>query len=219
MALDVFLSVGTARNDEQEKFILAVEDYLRVNGFFPRTVGRSDFSYEAPLKCVEQVMKQCSGTVIIAFERLHLVTALEKRGGSKEKSIQGENLPTVWNQIEATMGYVLGHPLLVIVENGLRSEGLLEARYDWWVQKVDLNENALNSREFTGVFSNWKKRVEENSLNKNKQKQNIDFDQITVVQLVNSLKPNQLWATVGALAAILSAVAVAAYHLGAMFKK
>ena len=48
--------------------------------------------------------------------------------------LENEGLPTVWNQIEAAMAYTLGRPLLVIVEDGLVSEGLLEGKYDWIVQ-------------------------------------------------------------------------------------
>ena len=68
-------------------------------------------------------MQECVGTVIIAYERIHLATAVEKRGSPKEKPLDGLNLPTVWNQIEATMAYTLGHPLLVLVEKGLKYEG------------------------------------------------------------------------------------------------
>ncbi len=57
------------------------------------------------------------------------------------------------------MAYVLGHPLLVIVENGARDEGLLETGYDWYVQRVDLDPATFGKKQFIGVFADWKRRV------------------------------------------------------------
>jgi hypothetical protein len=88
-------------------------------------------------------------------------TAGEKRGSPNEKPLDGLNLPTAWNQIEATMAYTLGHPLLVLVENGLKSEGLLETGYDWYVQWIDLDVAVLSDHVFLAVFADWKKRTEQ----------------------------------------------------------
>ncbi len=161
MSAKVFLSVGSTCNAQQENFVQAMERYLESNGFTPLTVGRTYFSSKQPLAAIDEVMQLCAGTVIIAFERIHLKSALEKRGSPNEKSLDGLNLPTAWNQIEATMAYTLGHPLMVLVENGLKSEGLLETGYDWFVQWVDLDETVFSDRMFLGVFADWKKRVEQ----------------------------------------------------------
>jgi hypothetical protein len=157
----IFLSVGRASKPEQEDFIRSVEDYLNASGFIPQTVGRTYFSSQQPLKTIAELMHECSGTVILAFERLHIVTAVDKRGSPKETPLADVNLPTVWNQIEATMAYMATHPLLVLVENGLRHEGLLEQGYDWYVKSVSLDRGAFADREFIGIYTDWKKRVEQ----------------------------------------------------------
>jgi len=161
MSKDVFLSVGRIFTPEQEAFVSAIEQYLIANDLKPRTVGRTDFSSMQPLKFIEQLMNQCYGTIIIAFERIIIQEGLEKRGSPDEKPIQNSILPTVWNQIEAAMAYTLHHPILVIVQHGMRSEGLLETGYDWYVQWVNLDPQILSGREFTGVFADWKSRVED----------------------------------------------------------
>jgi hypothetical protein len=66
------------------------------------------------------------------------------------------------------MAYVLGYPLLVIVEDGLKDEGLLEARYDWYVQHVLLSRESLTTPEFQGIFADWKKRVERQHVSRGK---------------------------------------------------
>lgn len=159
MIVDVFLSFGRTSTPEQEAFVSAIEQYLHQNGLTPRAIGRSEFSSLQPLKFIEQVMRQCSGTVVLAFERVHIEQGIERQGSEDEAPIRYQKLPTVWNQIEAAMAYVLGHPLLVIVEKGLRNEGLLEFGYDWFVQWVKIDPSIVQSREFIGVFADWKKRV------------------------------------------------------------
>lgn len=220
MAIDVFISVGSTKKPEQEEFIQAVEQFLRDNGLNPRCVGRTDFSSVQPLKFIEKIMGQCSGTVIIALERIHIQNGLEKRGSEAEKVLTDVNVSTVWNQIEAGMAYLLGHPLLVVVERGLRKEGLLEPGYDWYIQSVDLGDSTLHSREFAGVFADWKRRVDEFYENKDKRSSSspgvIDPEKLTIGQILGALKPAQLWTIIGTLAAALTTIAVSAYKLGAL---
>ena len=70
-------------------------------------------------------------------------------------------MPTVWNQIEATMAYMLGQPLLAIVNANLRSDGLLETGYDWYVKWVDMDPASLSSPDFLRIFKDWEKQVAE----------------------------------------------------------
>lgn len=158
--MQIFLSVGRTFTDEQETFVSDLEKFLKAQGITPLTVGRSYFSSQQPLKAIDNLMRECSGTMIVAFERLHIQHGFEKRGSTAESPLQAVNLPTVWNQIEAAMAYTLGHPLLVMVQNSIRSEGLLERGYDWYVQWVDLRSQVFWEPEFTGVFGDWKRRLE-----------------------------------------------------------
>ena len=160
----VFVSVGRTASQRQEEFAREVESFLRKRGYTPRTVGRTDFSYEMPLKKIVQVMGECSGTIVIALERIHIDRGTEFRGSDGEIELENINLPTVWNQIEATMAYMLGHPLLAIVNANLRSEGLLENGYDWYVKLVDLDPLSLSSPEFLNTFNAWEKKVAEYEL-------------------------------------------------------
>jgi hypothetical protein len=49
---------------------------------------------------------------------------------------------------------------MVIVEAGLKSEGLLESGYEWYVQWIKAVPSALNTPEFNGVLADWKSKVE-----------------------------------------------------------
>jgi hypothetical protein len=157
--LDVFVSVGGTANEKQEAFVRAVEDRLRSESLVPHTVGRNTFSSDAPLKTVTELMDKCSGTVVIALERTYFAEGTEKRGGPNATQLTDIALPTPWNQIEAAMSYARGLPLMVIVEAGLKSEGLLERGFDWYVQWVKPETSALNTNEFNGVLASWKQKM------------------------------------------------------------
>ncbi len=160
MTTNIFLSVGRAATTEQGRFVTAVEGLLKEYHLRPRTVGRTDFTTGKPLRKILNVMKNCSGTIVIAFERFHYEGGVELRGGTQESTLTDVSLPTVWNQVEAAMGYALGHPLLAIAESHLRTEGLLEDGYDWFISHVELTPASLNSIEFMSTFEKWVGNVE-----------------------------------------------------------
>ncbi len=198
---NVFLSVGGTATEQQEEFIRAVEDRLRSEGLVPHTVGRNTFSSDAPLKTVSDLLDKCSGTVVIALERSYFASGMEKRGGPKEVALTAVKLPTPWNQIEAAMSYARGLPLMVIVEAGLKSEGLLERGYDWYVQWVKPEPAALSSNEFNGVLASWKRKMVDAPKKAVSSKTPSD---LTVAELLGGLKPVQLWSVLVALAALIA---------------
>jgi hypothetical protein len=199
--LDVFVSVGGTATDQQEAFVRAVEDRLRAEGLMPHTVGRNTFSSDAPLKTATDLLDRCSGTVVIALERMYFSAGAEKRGGPKEIPLADIKLPTPWNQIEAAMAYTRGHPLLVIVENGIKSEGLLERGNDWYVQSVKPEAASLNSPEFNGILASWKQKMSQSPKRAPTDKKPSD---LTIGELIRGLKPAQLWSILVAVAALVA---------------
>lgn len=215
--MKVFCSVGKTSTPQQEEFVRAIESYLRQNDLEPMIVGRTSFSSKQPLRHIRDLMRECAGTVIIAFERTHIDKGLERRGSPDQVDIDDTCLPTVWNQIEAAMAYVHDHPLLVIVQHGLKSEGLLENGYDWYVQWIDLNLSTLGETEFQGVFADWKKQVAQESKIKNTDTKVLSPEKLSIGQIMSSLTVPQLWALVIAFFTLLAAVATISYKLGSGF--
>ena len=195
------MSVGGTATEQQEAFVCAVENRLRSEGLVPHTVGRNTFSADAPLKAVTELMARCAGTVVIALERSYFPSRAEKRGGPREATFSDVKLPTPWNHIEATMAYARGLPLLVIVESGLKCEGLLERGYDWYVQSVNPEAPSLNTNEFNGVLASWKRKMSETSIKAPMSRSPSD---LTIGDLVLGLKPVQLWSVLGSVAAVIA---------------
>lgn len=157
--MNVFFSVGSPSNERQKQFRDAVREFLNREGLAPLTPGQNVALNMQPLKAVEHCMKKCSGVVVVAFERIHIAQGIERRGGTRPTRVDGENLPTVWNQVEGAMGYTRGLPLLVLAEHGLRADALLEDKYDWNVQWIDVEPAALATPEFRDVFADWKSKL------------------------------------------------------------
>jgi hypothetical protein len=158
--ITVFVSVGRTSTPEQEEFVSAIETHMVARGLVPQAVGRNYWSSQQPLRAIDELMSQCSGVAIVGFERLRVVQAIDRRGSDNERQMNDFALPTVWNQVEAAMAYARGLPLLVLMQEELRAEGLLEAGYDWYVKRMRLGAACTNDREFCGVFDDWRARVE-----------------------------------------------------------
>ena len=201
----IFVSVGSTSNSGHEAFVCAIEDRLRSEGMIPHTVNRNTFSSDAPLEAVSELLKTCSGAVVIALERSYFPSGVEKRGSPQSKELSEVKLPTAWNQIEAALAYSRAMPLLVVVERGLKEEGLLERGYNWYVQNVEPSPTALVSAEFNGIFSSWKGKVLSYSSTASPTpppKSNVgDW---TIGEILSSLKPAQLWSFLAALAAVVA---------------
>jgi len=153
----VFLSVGGGRTKQQEAFVKDIKNYCLSRNLDARSVEYG--TNKQPLKDVEYRMERCYGAVVLAFERTRIEQGVSRPGGEPEIQLKDVRLPTVWNQIEAAMAYTRRLPLLVLVEHGLRDEGVLESRYDWRVKWVNLQEPIVSDPEFLGIFEGWRASV------------------------------------------------------------
>lgn len=205
----VFVSVGSRFRDDQRAFIDTLFRQLKAIGLEPHAVGVTDFSHKNPLKHIEELMRECDGSVIVAFERMFIESGTEKRDSPQEKPVQDALVPTPWNQIEAAMAYTLGHPLLVLVEEGCRPEGLLEGGYDWYVQRVNITPASLSEHNVLGQIHSWRAAVEEHAKSAVVSTKVDSLERLTFGELARLTKPSHLAAFIGftlAWAALVAAV-------------
>jgi hypothetical protein len=206
--MDIFLSVGSTATPHQEAFVRAIEERLRAEGLNPQTVGRNYFTADSPFTGVNKLMDTCKGVVVVALERLFIETGTEKRGSALSGVLSGVKLATPWNQVEAALGYARKLPLLVIVEDGIRQDGLLEKGFDWYVISMALDPSGLTTLEFNGVLSSWKAKVISAPT---KPSAKLAASEATIAELLGGLKPAQFWAALAASATALGG----AFALGA----
>jgi len=157
---NVFVSFGTPYSDAQREFLEALLALLRKCNVTPRAVNMTEYSTENPLKVISRIMHECDAAIIVAYERTFFDSGFEKRKSAKEKRIEAVRYTTPWNQIEAAMAYALDLPLIVMMEAGLREEGLLEQNYDWYIERLSISGAAFEDKDVRGRIAAWCRRLQ-----------------------------------------------------------
>jgi Dyp-type peroxidase family len=111
-----------------------------------------------PLAAIEKVMDECSGAVILGFTRYHFSNGREVTGAGTTW-LRDVKLPTVWNHIEAALAHARKLPLLVLVEDGVRTDGMLEENHGWDVHVLEFGN--VRSAIFEARLAEWTERVQE----------------------------------------------------------
>lgn len=214
MTKRVFISKGSAATEDQRSFVDAILDMLDTVGLSPRIMNENEWSHEQPLKAIRKIIKECDGAVVIAFTRTQFQEGIELK---KDQVIPLENinLPTTWNHIEASMAYSYDLPLLVVAENGLKSEGLIENGYDWRVYWTDMNPAVVKSDSFKGFLQSWKNAIDEKKALDTESKIDTDFSKLSIGRLFTMISLPHLWKLIVILATVLALVAGSSYKLGA----
>lgn len=209
----VFISKGSAATVEQRQFVDAILDTFKTIGLDPRIMNENEWSHEQPLKAINKVISECDGAVIIAFTRTFFAEGKEFK---KDKIIdlKDVSLPTTWNHIEGALAYSYNLPILVIAENGLKSEGLIEKGYDWTVYWTDLNIDTVKTGSFRGFVTSWKNAMEKRSLMGAEKENKIDLEKMTLGYILKSLTISQIWKIATAIITLLIAVATISYKVG-----
>ena len=163
MRVSVFLSHPTPCFAKQEKFIGQVREFLKNQGFEPRTLGVTDYDMDAPLKAIRRLMIESNGLISVAFRR----TFIEKGSmryrtdieSLEETSIDGKWMTTPWSHIEAAMAYQLGLPILIFREKGVIDDGILEKGIvGTYMSEFDLDnlpEDYFSASQWSSIIGKW----------------------------------------------------------------
>ena len=106
---------------------------------------------------------------------------------------------------------------MVVVESGLKSEGLLERGYEWYVQWIKPVPSALTTLEFNGVLADWKSKVKSYKADAKKasdsplSKSPAD---LTIRELVGGLSLRSFGCLLGLVAIVAGAFAIGAKLVG-----
>lgn len=210
----VFVSIGSACSHQYSEAAEMIFRALETAGFAPRQMERNEWSAEQPLRAIKRVIDECEGIAVIAFSRFRFDSGTERKKDGGNQPLFNVHLPTVWNQIEAALGYARGLPLLVIAERGLLEEGLLEGRYDWKVFWTEFERDQFQSEAFVGYLESWKRLVLEKAESRSHRAER-DITKMSIGQVVRGLSVPQMWSALSAFVGLLIGVATIAYRAGA----
>lgn len=171
--VSIFLSRPRPHELQQEHFLEGVCTYLRSRLLEPRTIGHTDYGLE-PLRHIRGVLRDCNGLLAIAFRRIRIdegwdrPTDEDHTAGIDFKSqgrITGAWMSSPYCQIETSMAFQMGLPILVIAEKGIRADGVLEGGVlTGSIPTFDLtkgNEAFLESLEWRQLVYTWEGQVRE----------------------------------------------------------
>jgi hypothetical protein len=155
--IPVFVSRPTALSASQEASCKIIYDQIENLNLEARTLGRSDYSTEFPLREVYGIAKHCSGGVILGFEQFHSDSGTWKRGSRKERKSESEVvLPSPWNHLEAGILFSLRLPLLVFREPGIAGGVFDSGASDLFVNDMpDPTMDEDSARGIRDVFLKW----------------------------------------------------------------
>jgi len=205
--VDVFLSVGTGLSPAQEAFVTALEGRLRSEGLLPHTLSRNEWSTLAPLDAVTELMARCQGAVILGLERYYFAKGTERRGSTLQRETASVAFATSWNQIEAALAYKYGLPMLVIVQDGVKTDGLLEPGHDWYVSQLRLDPNILHSDQFNGLLRSWRGRLfaaKSTVSGDSPLTSSPELSKLSIRDLLGMLRPAEFWGLVVIIATLLA---------------
>jgi hypothetical protein len=163
MKVPIFLSRPTPHLKAQQEFIDLITLELELRGFSALTLGPgSSYDYEAPLIGIRRILRHCCGLISIAFRRTHAVSAT-KYSGADISQQEEKNLGEVWLtspycQIEPSMAFQLGLPILILREKGVLAEGVLEKGVTGlYLPEFDLatSSSYIHGAEFRHLLEQW----------------------------------------------------------------
>ncbi|MCR6481672.1 hypothetical protein M8542_02470 [Amycolatopsis sp. OK19-0408] len=163
----VFFSYPKPYNSRQMDFIRDLSRDLKRRGFFPRTLGVTDYDMDAPLKAVRRLMFESHGLLAVAFRRIYVDSGTGNFRadveGISEVPLEGVWLSTPWVHIEPAMAYQLGLPILIMRESGVAADGILEKGVTGlYAPEFDLDDDSssyLDSVEWDRIVKRWEHHV------------------------------------------------------------
>ncbi len=158
MSVNVFVSRPSVIGKKFEREYVTFEKYLKRRGLAPHRLGGEQFTLDAPLKAVIDLMKECRGAIILGYPQYEIFTERTKAG--IQEGVLGLKVPTPWNQIEGAIAYCRNIPVLVIAQDGIGGGIFDFGVTGGFVLCTNLaSKDWHKKKEFQGVFKEWITRI------------------------------------------------------------
>ncbi len=163
MQIKIFLSRPTVISKRFETQYTPFEAYLSRKGYKVRRLGADQYTMDAPLKGVMDLMRTCKGAIILGYPQYEITAALSK-AATPEQRVSAA-FPTPWNQIEATLAFKQRIPVLVVAHEGVTGGVFDYGVTGEYVHTTCLSKNDWHkTKAFQGVFQEWEKRIKRGTI-------------------------------------------------------
>lgn len=120
----IFVSVGYLLTPKQQRFLQSVGSYLKDFGVLCDTPIHDETIDAKPIVEISQAILKCDGLLVVAFDRLLIESAEEYPETNFSTSVTDIHMPTIWNQIEASMAYQAHKPILILSDERISDIGV-----------------------------------------------------------------------------------------------
>lgn len=158
MATSIFLSRPTTIAKRFQTGCFTFQAYLSRKGFRVHRLGAEQYTMDAPLKGVMDLMKTCRAAIILGYPQYEVSAALSK--AARPEQVVSAVFPTPWNQIEATLAFKQNMPVLVIAHDGVSGGVFDKGVTGEYVHTTNLSiKDWYKKKDFQGLFQEWQKRI------------------------------------------------------------
>ncbi len=158
-----FTSAPTEINPEQEAQRNLIIKELNNLQFEARSLGRSDYPADLPIREIYSLAFHCVGGIILGFSQFETDSGVWKKDTPLEKVQKGRvAFPTPWYHLEAGILFGLSIPLLVFRETDIPGSIFDPGTSDVFIQNMPKAPLSLtNKNALSQVFLKWGTKVRE----------------------------------------------------------
>lgn len=166
--ITVFFSLASPHNDTQQQYINELSAYFLANGIKLETLKGWDDN--DPLIPITKEMKNSSGCLVLALERMFVQKGVNKRGSGQAGEIKDKAYTSSWLQIEAALARSFELPIIILKEESLENEGLIHNdKQEWGIVRINPDNIAeIQAYPIKNFILNWINEVKRYDKEKNK---------------------------------------------------
>lgn len=129
--MKVFLSISNGYRKDQKDFECSFCRYIENLGHTYTTVSCLCDKGESPITQIISTMHACDAVIALAFDRSHVYLEYQKELNLIQRlESRDQYYTSPWIHIECAIANTLGKPLLVLVPEYIKTEGLLDFSQD-----------------------------------------------------------------------------------------
>lgn len=143
----IFISTITPHTFEQEEFLEAFCEKLRLIGVKPVRCFLTDFDKKDPMGKVRDTIAQCKAVIVIGLERSHAYYFKDKERSQKESEGVHRLYSSSWLQLESGMAVALKKDVFVLCQHDIHSDGIFDREWNSYSpieMPVPLDVNSKN---------------------------------------------------------------------------
>ena len=185
--MNIYVSIGTPTNREQEIFLKNLLEHLTAKKLNPIVYGVNKFSNQAPLPSILKIISESSGIIVVAYEKYFVEKGVELRAEDQKLPLDGKYLSTSWNHIESSMAFSKGIPSLVMIGKNIHPSGMLEFSSANHIFTFDVKEDIRTHSKVNLALEPWIEEVKAFESSRKIKSQRLDAN-AGIVELWNWFK-------------------------------